>query len=166
MNRVSLLDSKFYETMGEMILLLRRRGLTLGIAESCSGGLFSSELARFPGVSDIFAGGVVTYSNETKTRLLQVPMSLIEKHGAVSTQVVSAMAMGALTMLDADWSVAITGIAGPTGGSEEKPVGHVWFAVGHKDQLKTVSHNFAGERRDVQEKAVLFALDLLVRELR
>lgn len=162
----TFLDSRFHERIDELIGLLRRKGLTLGIAESCTGGLLSAELARHAGVSDVFAGGVVSYSNISKNKLLHVPLPLIEKHGAVSSQVVSAMAMGAIEILDCDWSVAVTGIAGPTGGTDTKPVGSVWFAVGYKDSLKTVEHRFGGDRRDVQEQAVTFALELLLRELR
>ncbi len=162
----SLLDESFHSQVSDLILLLRRRELKLAIAESCTGGLFSAELARHAGVSDIFAGGVVSYSNEAKATLLRVPLSLIQSHGAVSSQVVGAMAMGAINQLSADLAVSVSGVAGPSGGTPDKPVGLVWFGFCYKDMMKTVSHQFAGDRRTVQEKAVLFALEFLLRELR
>jgi len=163
---LSLLNAEFYDRVSEIILHLRRKGLRLGIAESCTGGLLCAELARHPGISDVFSGGVVTYSNEAKSRLLQVSGDLIEKHGAVSSQVVGAMAMGALNSLDSDWALSISGVAGPSGGTVDKPVGLVWFGIGHKDMLKTMTQKFTGDRREVQERAVIFATELLFRELR
>lgn len=161
----SYIDSTFYDQVSELILLVRRRGMTLALAESCTGGLLSAELARHPGVSDMFSGGVVTYSNESKTKLLNVPAELIHQYGAVSSQVVGAMALGALNNVGADWAISISGVAGPTGGTPDKPVGTVWFGIAHGDELKTVLQRFTGDRRQIQEQAVLFAVELFNREL-
>jgi nicotinamide-nucleotide amidase len=118
---------------------------TMGAAESCTGGSIAQFITSNSGSSTYFNGGVVAYSNEIKNKLLNVPVELIEKHGAVSQQVAEAMAAGARRALNADYAVATTGIAGPDGGSEEKPVGTVWIAVagpsGIKSKIYTFKHN-------------------------
>ena len=106
--------------------LCRERGLTLATAESCTGGLVAARLTSVPGSSDVFLGGVVSYANEVKTAALGVPEDVLAAHGAVSAETAAAMAEGARRRLDADVAVAVTGIAGPGGGSDEKPVGLVY----------------------------------------
>lgn len=118
------------ETAGAVLAACRKRGWILGTAESCSGGLVAGALTSISGSSDVVAAGFVTYSNAAKIRLLGVPADLIEANGAVSAAVAEAMAWGALEKADLDIAVALTGIAGPGGGSKDRPVGLVHFAVG------------------------------------
>jgi nicotinamide-nucleotide amidase len=108
---------------------LRRRGHTLAVAESCTGGGLGAGLAAVPGASDVFLGGVIAYANSVKQALLGVPAALLERHGAVSDPVAQAMAEGARRATGADWALAISGVAGPGGGTEQKPVGLVHIAV-------------------------------------
>ncbi|MBA3553637.1 MAG: competence/damage-inducible protein A [Gemmatimonadales bacterium] len=143
----------------------RRRGLRIGTAESCTGGLVGGRLTEIPGSSDVYAGGVVTYSNELKTALLGVPPTLIEEHGAVSEPVVRAMAEGAVNRLGADIAVAVTGIAGPGGGSEEKPVGTVWIGLAGAKPAEARRVVLGGERHDIRARAVQTALFFLLRRL-
>lgn len=143
---------------------LRARGLRLATAESCTGGLIGELLTAVPGASDVYAGGVVTYSNELKTRLLGVSPELIAARGAVSREVAAAMANGALA-LGAECAVAVTGIAGPTGGSDAKPVGTVHMAVATPAGLAFAHQRFQGDRVTIREFAANFALDLLRRQL-
>ncbi len=118
-------------TLAEVVIReARARGLTIALAESCTGGMVAAALTDVPGSSDVLVGGVVAYSNLAKTRLLGVPAELIDVHGAVSAECVEAMALGARNAFDrADIAVAVSGIAGPGGGSVDKPVGTVWFGV-------------------------------------
>ncbi len=116
-----------------LIDVLRTRGLRLATAESCTGGLIGATLTEVAGASDVFEGGLVTYSNAAKTRLLGVPQALLAAHGAVSREVAEAMARGALERLESDMAVAVTGIAGPGGASEAKPVGLVHVAGIRRD---------------------------------
>jgi nicotinamide-nucleotide amidase len=112
-----------------VLALLRQRGQTLAVAESCTGGGLGAALAAVPGASDVFLGGVIAYANAVKQGLLGVPLDLLETHGAVSDPVAQAMAEGARRVTGADWALAITGVAGPGGGSDAKPVGLVHLAV-------------------------------------
>jgi nicotinamide-nucleotide amidase len=134
----------------------------IAVAESESGGLLAGRLTLRPGSSKWFAGGVVSYSNESKTRLLGVDAKLIEEHGAVSPEVAEAMADGALERFDADVACAITGIAGPDGGSEEKPIGYVCFCAKTADgDVLARDPILPGSRNDVRERSVVVALHLL-----
>jgi nicotinamide-nucleotide amidase len=117
----------------DLLALCKRRGLTIATAESCTGGLVAAVLTEIPGCSAAMERGFVTYSNEAKISLLGVPATLIERVGAVSEEVARAMAAGALANSPADLAVAITGIAGPDGGSEDKPIGLVHFAAARRD---------------------------------
>ncbi len=119
----------------EVLALLRSAGLKLVTAESCTGGLIAAALTEVPGSSDVFERGFVTYSNEAKTELLGVPADLIANHGAVSREVAEAMALGALANSRADIAVAVTGVAGPGGGTSEKPVGLVHLAAARGDRV-------------------------------
>lgn len=145
-------------------------GATLALAESCTGGLLSSELAARPGVSRFFRGAIISYHHELKEDLLGVPASLIQVMGEVSTPVACRMARGAKVNLKSDWAIAITGIAGPSGGSVEKPVGTVCFAVvgpGVENSVQVHfgtgfgSHFSASNRRRIQLESVEFAIDFL-----
>jgi nicotinamide-nucleotide amidase len=137
-------------------------GLTLTTAESCTGGLLVAALTDIPGSSSVVERGFVTYSNAAKTEMLGVPASLINAHGAVSAQVCAAMAVGALNHSRADVSVAITGIAGPGGATETKPVGRVFIATSVKrGPTKHKEFTFKGDRSDVRLQTVIEALKRL-----
>jgi nicotinamide-nucleotide amidase len=139
-----------------------KRGIMLAGAESCTGGLIAALLTEIPGSSAVFERGFVTYSNAAKTAQLGVPEALIKRHGAVSAQVAKAMAEGALAASHAQITVAVTGIAGPTGGTKLKPVGLVYIAVaGGKAKTAVKKCNFTGGRSSVRLKAVTEALRLL-----
>jgi nicotinamide-nucleotide amidase len=138
------------------------QGRRLGLAESCSGGLLAARITDLPGASAYFAGGVVAYSNGAKADLLGVDPGLIEAHGAVSAEVAEAMSRGALERFDADVAVSITGIAGPDGGSEEKPVGYVCFDARLADGTSIARDPvIPGGRDDIRERSALVAMHLL-----
>ncbi len=141
----------------------RARGLTLATAESCTGGLVAGALTDIAGSSDVVDRGFVTYSNDAKRVMLGVPADTLKKYGAVSAETVEAMARGALADADIDLSVAVTGIAGPGGGSKDKPVGLVHFACAARDGRLTHQEMHYGDigRRDVRHKSVLQALAML-----
>ncbi len=144
---------------GELGEMLRERGLLLGIAESCTGGLVSSLLTAQPGISDVFAGAVVAYSNSAKHSLLGVPHELIEQAGAVSEPTAIAMAEGARRALNCDWALAITGIAGPTGATADRPLGTVHFAVCGPKLQRHHHRVIAWDRNRFQRLAAFVALN-------
>ena len=139
----------------------RRAGWTLGTAESCTGGLVGVRLTEVPGSSDVFMGSAVCYANRLKTELLEVPAALIDAHGAVSEPVARAMAEGACRRLRVDLAVAVTGIAGPGGGTAEKPVGTVWYAAADRNGTTVRTGVVLGTRREVRARAAQAALNLL-----
>ena len=141
---------------------LRARGHKLVAAESCTGGLIAAACTSVAGSSDWFERGFVTYSNEAKNECLGVPATTIELHGAVSEPVVRAMAVGALKASYAQWSVAVTGIAGPGGAVPGKPVGTVWLAIAHGGEVLLAERlQLAGDRTAVREQTVQRALQQL-----
>jgi nicotinamide-nucleotide amidase len=152
------------ETLAERLgCLLIERGEWLAAAESCTGGWLAQSVTAIAGSSTWFDRGFVTYSNAAKADMLGVSDSTLARHGAVSEAVARAMAQGVLTHSRADWSVAITGIAGPSGGSPEKPVGTVCFAWASKEggcEAKTCL--FSGDRASVREQSVRYALNGLI----
>ena len=141
-------------------------GRMLAVAESCTGGLVAQRLTDRPGSSEYFLGGVVSYSNESKIRDLGVPEDLIRRHGAVSEEVVRAMASGVTDRFGSEAGIAITGIAGPEGGTEEKPVGTVWYASRIDGVTESRVFRFPGDRQSVRERSAQAALHLLLRGLR
>jgi nicotinamide-nucleotide amidase len=142
-------------------------GRRLAVAESCTGGLMAARLTERPGSSDYVVGGVVSYADEVKTELVGVDPGLIERHGAVSVEVAEAMAEGALTRFEADVAVAITGVAGPGGGSEEKPVGTVcWSVRSAESAALTRQVRLPGDRADVRDRSTTVGMHLLRRLLR
>ena len=146
--------------------VLRARGLHLATAESCTGGLIAAACTSIAGSSDWFERGVVSYSNEAKTELLGVPAALITRHGAVSAEVARAMAEGALVHSSADMSVAVTGIAGPGGGTPDKPVGTVWLALARRGQpAQATLLQLQGSRSEIREQTVDRALQLVLSSL-
>lgn len=145
---------------------LSERRATLAVAESCTAGLLGERLTAVPGASDYFLGGVIAYANEVKEALLGVPRATLEAVGAVSEEVALAMADGVRRALGADWGIGITGIAGPGGGTEAKPVGTVFIACAASNGQRAVHHIFRGERDVVRRRASEEALHLLYRTLR
>jgi nicotinamide-nucleotide amidase len=141
--------------------MLRERDLTIALAESCTGGLLGKRLTDPSGASEYFTTGFVTYSNEAKQTVLGVRPETLEAHGAVSEAVAREMALGALRKAGTDIAVSITGIAGPTGGTAEKPVGLVWTAAARGDVVKTRSFVMPGDRAEVRERAAQMALALV-----
>ncbi|HEY0055978.1 MAG TPA: CinA family protein, partial [Pedobacter sp.] len=140
---------------------MEERGATLSVAESCTGGYLSHLITQHAGSSAVFLGGAVTYSNNLKIRLLSVPPETIEKSGAVSEETVKLMAGGSLINFKSDYSVAISGIAGPGGGTEDKPVGIVWVAVAGPKGVISKKYQFGSRRTQNIERAAINALTLL-----
>lgn len=150
------------EIVEQLAEALRTRGWRLATAESCTGGLIAAACTDLAGSSDWFERGFVSYSNAAKTELLGVPPALIAAHGAVSEAVVRAMAEGAVTHSRAEVSVAVTGVAGPSGGSADKPVGTVWFGWCVGGQIHAERLLFAGDRAAVRAQTVAHALGRLL----
>ncbi|MBW1646014.1 MAG: CinA family protein [Deltaproteobacteria bacterium] len=146
--------------------LLLPRSRWLAVAESCTGGLLAHRITNVPGSSRYFDRGLVTYSNRAKMELLGVPAALLERHGAVSAEVAAAMVEGLCRAAGVAAGVAVTGIAGPGGGSEAKPVGLVYLAVQVDGELAVARHQFAGSRLEIKNRTADEALRLLVRRLR
>jgi nicotinamide-nucleotide amidase len=154
------------QPVAEIVLeLCRERGLTLATAESSTGGLIGAMLTAIPGSSDVFRGGVIAYSDAVKRGELDVPQELLAGHGAVSAEVAEAMAAGARKRLDADVAVAVTGIAGPGGGTPEKPVGLVYLHAAGPEGGRGVDFVVHGDREDVRRRAAASALHLVRRLL-
>jgi nicotinamide-nucleotide amidase len=150
----------------QVAAMLTERGLTVAVAESCTGGLMAGRLTARPGSSAFLLGGLVVYANEAKTELAGVPASLIEEHGAVSEEVAGALADGARERLGAEIGIGITGVAGPDGGTLEKPVGLVYIALSGPDGLRTVRRaDQRGSRADVRERTTTAVMHLLRRAL-
>lgn len=154
--------------LAEMVLVqARKRGLKITLAESCTGGLVAACLTAIAGSSDVFERGFVTYSNESKTDMLGVNPELIAAHGAVSVEVAAAMAQGALAHARADLAISITGIAGPGGGTTQKPVGTVCFGQAGSNTVKAERCVFSLANRDAIRSAALdHALHILCEELK
>jgi nicotinamide-nucleotide amidase len=137
------------------------RGLTVALAESCTGGLVAAAITEVPGSSGYFLGGVVAYSNDAKEAFLGVPEQLLAAHGAVSPEVAGAMAEGARARFGADLAVGVTGVAGPDGGSAEKPVGLVHLGIARAGEVGTIEQRFTGDRPAIREAAAFRTLALL-----
>ena len=144
-----------------LVALCKQRGISIATAESCTGGLLAAAITDIPGASAVFTHGFVTYANEAKTQMLGVPEEVLATHGAVSSETAAAMASGAKNHSGADLAISTTGIAGPDGGSAEKPVGLVWFGLATPHNVTTYHRIFPGNRDDVRRASVDFALSLL-----
>ena len=144
-----------------LVELLKAQGLSCATAESCTGGGVGSAITAVPGSSAVFAGGVISYSNDVKRDVLGVSADILRNVGAVSSETAAQMAEGARRLLKTDLAVSLTGIAGPDGGSEEKPVGLVWFGLATKDGVRTEKCIFRGDRAQVRAQAVTHALGML-----
>lgn len=159
-------STKAEETLEMVVVkLLKKLELSVTTAESCTGGMLAARLVHVPGVSDVFKEGFITYSNKAKRKRLDVSKATLKKYGAVSKQTAKEMATGGVFASDADVCVAVTGVAGPDGGTEEKPVGLVYIACYLKEKVKVESYQFKGNRQKIREQAVVKALDLLRRSI-
>jgi len=152
--------------IAELAALLLERGKKLATAESCTGGLIAKSMTDLAGSSDWFECGFVTYSNAAKTDMIGVPESVVSEYGAVSEVVANAMASGALRFSAADCAIAVTGIAGPAGGSPDKPVGTVWIAVAVEDQIFTQKYLFNGDRDAVRQATMLQSIQNMLQLLK
>ncbi|MCQ2393970.1 MAG: nicotinamide-nucleotide amidohydrolase family protein [Kiritimatiellae bacterium] len=146
----------------ELVELLKANGLTCATAESCTGGGVGSAITAVPGSSAVFAGGIISYANDVKERVLGVPAETLATVGAVSSETAAQMAKGARELLRVDLAVSLTGIAGPDGGSAEKPVGLVWFGLATPSGVRTEKAIFRGDRARVRAQAVTHALGMLM----
>ena len=142
-----------------------QKGVRICTAESCTGGLIAKTLTDLAGSSDWFECGFVTYSNRSKTAMIGVPESVIDEYGAVSEAVATAMANGALGNGEVQIAIAVTGVAGPGGGSADKPVGTVWIAVASEKQAIAKKHLFAGDREAIRNATMLSAIEMLLQVL-
>ncbi len=157
-------STKEEETLeGAVVRLLRKHELTVTTAESCTGGLVAGRLINVPGASEVFREGFITYSNKSKRKYLDVNKSTLKKYGAVSKETAKEMALGGAFATDSDVCIAVTGLAGPDGGSEEKPVGLVYLACCFKERVTVERCQFKGNRAKIREQSVVRALDLLRR---
>jgi len=176
--RVEALAGKIEDEMGDAIFsrkgetieqivsyLLQMRGMTLATAESCTGGLLAERITSISGSSRYFLGGAVVYSNALKTQFANVPKALIDKHGAVSREVAQALAEGIRKRCLSSYGVGITGVAGPTGGTEQKPVGLVYVALAGEEGTQVVERNFPGDRARIRQFASQQALEMIRRAL-
>jgi nicotinamide-nucleotide amidase len=153
-------------TIAEIVLdLCRTRGLTLATAESCTGGMVAARLTGVPGASDVFIGGVVAYANAAKANELGVPQEVLDLHGSVSAETAAAMARGVRARLGADIGVAVTGVAGPDGGTEEKPVGLVFVHAAGPDGEEARRTELPGDREMIRGRATAASLHLVRRLL-
>lgn len=151
------------EDIGEKVISeAARSGLTICAAESCTGGLIGGALTENPGASSVFLGSAVCYSNDAKIRILGVSPDILARYGAVSGECAAAMASGARSLFRADIALSVTGVAGPGGGTAEKPVGLVWFSVESPWERDVFSRRFDGERNTVRKKAVKTAMRTLL----
>lgn len=146
--------------------ILGKRGLTLAIAESCTGGELTNRITNIPGSSQVFLLGIITYSNEAKNQLLKIPKSVIQAKGAVSYETAKLMAASIAQLSGAAIGIAITGIAGPTGGSKAKPIGTVFIALAEGKKAIAQKFHFSGNRLQIKRKAAGKALDMLLEFIR
>ena len=164
--RDSVYSAREEETLEMAVVkLLQKYELTVTTAESCTGGLLAGRLVNVPGASEVFREGFITYANKAKRKYLDVSKSTLKKYGAVSPETAREMAIGGVFAADCDVCVAVTGIAGPEGGTEEKPVGLVYIATYMKEKVTVKKYQFKGNREKVREMAVVRALDLLRRSI-
>ncbi|MBQ6114590.1 MAG: CinA family protein [Synergistaceae bacterium] len=153
--------------MADAVLIeARAKGVRVACAESCTGGLVGAALTEIAGSSDVFNGSAVTYSNDAKMKILGVRSETLSRFGAVSSECAQEMAEGARRVYGADFAVSTTGIAGPDGGSESKPVGTVWFGIAGSDGTRSMMKRLPGNREEVRTRAVRFALSELWKEIR
>ena len=158
-------EQGFLRPEEELGRLLREAALTISVAESCTGGLFASRITDVPGSSDYFLGGIVAYRNEIKECLLKVPQEILVEYGAVSEKTAEAMARGCRDLFDSDVAIAITGIAGPGGGTPEKPVGLTYIAIYQPSGTRCERFDWKGDRPSNKESSVRTALEMTLAAL-
>ena len=144
----------------DLLKICKLKKIYLTTAESCTGGMIASSIVSINGSSSIFKSGIVTYSNESKAEFLKIPLELININGAVSEVIAFKMAENVLSIMNSSLSIAVTGIAGPSGGSNDKPVGLVWIGIGTKKNILTKKYLFQGNRLKVRQQTTLEALKL------
>lgn len=150
----------------EVFNLLREKKMTFASAESCTGGNIAHRITLIPGSSEVFKGGAVTYATPTKTKVLGVPAKTIKQHGVVSREVVEAMAKGTQKLMEADFGIATTGVAGPSGGTEQTPVGTVWICIATPSGINAQCFHFGKGRSRVISQATKAAYGMLLEALR
>ena len=160
-----MIDRALEDAGRETVECLVRHGAVAATAESCTGGLIAAAITAVPGSSAVLHGGFVSYANAAKTAMLGVPEALIASVGAVSREVAAAMAAGARAHTGADVAVSVTGIAGPGGGSADKPVGTVWFGIDGRSGARQDGQLFAGDRAAVRQASALHALAMIRADL-
>ncbi len=159
------MEATSIQLVARLAAQVMEKGLKICTAESCTGGLIAKSLTDLAGSSDWFERGFVTYSNASKSEMIDVPESVIIEYGAVSEEVASAMASGALRNSVADVSIAVTGVAGPAGGSVDKPVGTVWIAVASENQSIAKKYLFNGDREAIRSATMISANEMLLQLL-
>lgn len=155
-----MLNKKLIELVHQIKSLAK--GKFISTAESCTGGLIASYLTSIPGSSEYFTTGIVSYSNDTKIKLLNVNSKILDKFGAVSEETAKEMAIGAMKTANSDIAVSVTGIAGPGGGTKSKPVGMVCFGIATAEEVKSTTHYFSGTRSEIRQKSCEVALKLIL----
>lgn len=161
-----MLNRELINLLQEIKTKLMQRKYTIATAESCTGGLLSAYLTAISGSSFYFGTGIVSYSNEAKIKLLKVPQKALSLYGAVSEEVAKHMVLGVQAIAESDIAVAITGIAGPGGGSKEKPVGMVCFGLYVNEEVEAFTHHFFGDRDEIRYQACKIALTRVMESLR
>ncbi len=159
------MNCEIHKTAEKAVTIARLKNVPIAFAESCTGGLIGASVTDIPGASQVFMGSAVTYSNNAKINILKVPCSVIEQNGAVSSECAIMMAQGAAQIYSALLTISVTGIAGPDGGTDEKPVGTVWFGVCRSGETKSFVRHFTGTRNEIRESAAAEALQCVVKEL-
>lgn len=150
----------------QLFELIQKYNLSISTAESCTGGLVAAKLCEIPGISSYFEEGYITYSCRAKTKILAVPDEIIQTYGVVSCETAAKMAEGASDVSGSDCSISTTGIAGPSGGTTDTPVGCVCFACTVKGKTKTIRHIFDGNRQEIREDAANYALEFLCKTIK
>ena len=140
--------------------ICKEKQIFITTAESCTGGMIASSIVSIPGSSSIFNSSIVTYSNKAKAKFLKIPIELLNENGAVSKVIAEEMAKNVLKLMDAQMSIAVTGIAGPSGGTKDKPIGTVWICIGQKSNILSKKFLFIGNRLEIRQKTTIEALNL------
>ena len=140
--------------------ICKEKQISITTAESCTGGMIASSIVSIPGSSAIFNSSIVTYSNESKAKFLKIPIELLNENGAVSKIIAEEMAKNVLKLMDTQISIAVTGIAGPSGGTKDKPVGIVWICIGQKNNILSKKFLFLGNRLQIRQQTTIEALKL------
>lgn len=161
-----MLDTEFIELVQQIKELCSHTNSTISVAESCTGGMLAVYLTSVSGSSEYFTCGIVSYSNDAKTNMLAVSKHSLKELGAVSDEVAKEMAVGMKSISSSDVAMSITGIAGPKGATQSKPVGTVCFGIAYADTVKAVTHHFSGNRNNIRQRSCKTALKLIISALK